>query len=40
MPLTPLVGITLAGVQPLVGVGVAGLFTSWLIRVAFVDRRA
>jgi hypothetical protein len=37
--MTPLVGITFGGVLLLIGAGLAGLFTGWLIRVAFIDRR-
>lgn len=35
----PLLGITFGGVLLLIGVGIAGLFTGWLIRVAFLDKR-
>ena len=37
--MTPLVGITVGGVLLLIGVGIAGLFTGWLIRVTFIDKR-
>jgi hypothetical protein len=37
--MTPLVGITVGGVMLLIGVGIAGLFTGWLIRVMLIDRR-
>jgi hypothetical protein len=36
---TPFVGITVGGVLLLIGVGIAGLFTGWLIRVTFIDKR-
>ena len=37
--MTPLLAITVGGVVLLIGVGIAGLFTGWLIRVAIIDRR-
>lgn len=37
--MSTLLGITVGGVLLLIGVAVAGMFTGWLIRVTFMDRR-